>query len=105
MRECAKARKEIAQQTERKREVSEAQEAMKETVKRAIAKLTQGEVAKKFMDPREFKGGDRLKRACVADIVEYANSYKSIKPSQFPFEEEGSILYKKFDRNQPPLTL
>ena len=37
--------------------------------------------------------------------VEYANSYKSIKPSQFPFEEEGSILYKKFDRNQAPLTL
>jgi hypothetical protein len=105
VRECAKARKEIAQQTERKREVSEAQEAMKETVRRAIAKLIQGEVAKKFMDPREFKGGDRLKRACVADIVEYANSYKSIKPSQFPFEEEGSILYKKFDRNQSPLTL
>ena len=40
MRECAKARKEIAQQTEKKREVSEAQEAMKETLKRAIAKLT-----------------------------------------------------------------
>ncbi len=105
MKECENARKQIGQLTAKKREVSDAQEAMKETLKKAIAKLTQGEVAKKFMDPREFKGGDRLKRACVADIVEYANSYKSIKPSQFPFEEEGSILYKKFDRNQSPLTL
>jgi len=60
-----------------------------------LGKLTQGELAQKFMDPREFKAGERLKRAHVADIVEYSTSIRGIQPSQLMLQE--SVLYQKYE--------
>jgi len=78
VKEFAQSKKKLEQQTLKKNEILGSQDQIKDSLKKAMAKLTQSDIALKFMDPREFKVGERLKRAQVADIVEYSTTVKGI---------------------------